>query len=89
MKALGIEVNIWTRPVEVKNPIPFDQDEVHASYDPQFVRKFHDVLVHTDMALKSFSSKVHGQGQPRSVFLGHFRPFGSALFGAGVGGDTS
>ena len=72
MKALGIEVNIWTRPVEVKNPIPFEQDELHASYDPEFVRKFHDVLVHTDMALKSFRAKFTGKASPVQFFWGTF-----------------
>jgi hypothetical protein len=72
MKALGIEVNIWTHPVEVKNPVPFEQDEVHASYDPQFVRKFHDVLVHTDMALKSFRAKFTGKASPVQFFWGTF-----------------
>ena len=89
MKALGIEVNIWTRPVEVKNPIPFEQDELHASYDPQFVRKFHHVLVAHRYGVEVVSSEVHRQSEPRSVLLGHLRPFGSALFGAGVGGDTA
>src|SRR5262249_43805970 len=31
---LGIGVQITTFPVEVENTTPFDQDEVHASYDP-------------------------------------------------------
>ena len=34
---LGIRVRITTNPVEVENTIPFDQDRVHASYDPEYV----------------------------------------------------
>jgi hypothetical protein len=31
---LRIEVKIWRMPVEVADPISFDQDRTHASYDP-------------------------------------------------------
>src|SRR5215212_1075177 len=33
---LGIEFSIWTTPVEVPDPIPFEQDETHHSYDPEY-----------------------------------------------------
>src|SRR5262252_6886483 len=39
LKSLGIDVEIWKMPVEVPDPIPFDQDTVHASYDPEYVRR--------------------------------------------------
>src|SRR6266851_4353194 len=34
----GFEVKIWKMPVEIPDPIPFDQDYVHASYDPESAR---------------------------------------------------
>ena len=34
LRSAEIEVKIWHMPVEIPNPIPFDQDHVHASYDP-------------------------------------------------------
>jgi hypothetical protein len=33
LQTLGIEVKIWKMPVEIADPIPFDQDEQHKSYD--------------------------------------------------------
>ena len=33
LKECGIEVEIWDQPQEVPDPIPFTQDEVHASYE--------------------------------------------------------
>ncbi len=33
---LGIEVSIWNMPQEVPNPIRFEQDRVHAAYDPKY-----------------------------------------------------
>src|ERR1700688_3648394 len=38
--SLGINVRIWRMPVEVPNPIRFDQDRTHASYDPEYARRF-------------------------------------------------
>jgi len=35
LKELGLEVSIWKTPVEIPDPIPFDQDEQHKSYDPE------------------------------------------------------
>src|SRR5215472_2295814 len=34
LKSLDVAVKIWPVPSEVPNPIRFDQDRVHASYDP-------------------------------------------------------
>jgi len=34
LRSEQIEVKIWRMPVEIPNPIAFDQDRGHASYDP-------------------------------------------------------
>ena len=34
---LGCPVRIWPTPVEIADPIPFDQDEIHRSYDPEYL----------------------------------------------------
>src|SRR5205807_1300936 len=56
LRTLGIEVVINTLPSEVPNPIPFDQDEVHASYDPIYAQYFWRILVQIDMVLKRYRS---------------------------------
>jgi hypothetical protein len=35
-RALGIEVTINPTPCEVPHPIPYDQDQEHAAYDPAY-----------------------------------------------------
>ena len=35
LRSLGIDVRIWTMPVEIPSPIRFEKDETHASYDPE------------------------------------------------------
>src|SRR6266853_1942528 len=37
---MGIDVRIWTMPVEVPNPIRFEQDRTHHSYDPRAANTF-------------------------------------------------
>src|ERR1700737_4719999 len=43
--SLGIDVQIHTTPDEFPNPIPFDEDRVHKSYDPVFAAKFFRLLI--------------------------------------------
>ena len=47
LKSLGIDVKIWPMAVEVPNPIRFDQDTTHASYDPAYAERFFRILVDT------------------------------------------
>ena len=55
LAALGIQVSIWTRPVEVPDPVvPFEQDRVHAAYDPSAAHAFWRVLLQTDRVFKQF-----------------------------------
>src|SRR5262249_20883675 len=35
LRRINIEVRIWTMPVEVPNPIRFEADVTHRSYDPE------------------------------------------------------
>src|SRR5262249_44495615 len=40
LRALDIDVRIWTMPVEIEGAIPFDQDRQHASYDGAAAQTF-------------------------------------------------
>ena len=68
----GIHVKIWKTPVEILNPIPFDQDQVHKSYDPEAVRKFWRILASTDAVLLDFRSRFIGKSSPVHFFWGSF-----------------
>lgn len=72
LRSLGIEVTINTLPSEVKNPIPCDQDEVHASYDPVYANRFWRVLVQTDTVMKHYRSHFTGKCSPVQFFWGSF-----------------
>src|SRR5262245_45874889 len=44
LRQLGVEVRIWPVPVEIPDPIPFEQDTIHAAYEPFWARRFWEVL---------------------------------------------
>ncbi|PYX81251.1 MAG: hypothetical protein DMG70_20170 [Acidobacteria bacterium] len=69
---LGIQVKIWKMPVEIPNPIPFDQDMQHASYDPEYVHRFWRILVLVDAILKEFRAAFIGKVSPVHFFWGSF-----------------
>jgi hypothetical protein len=72
LKALGIEVEINTRPVEVQNPVRFEEDTVHTSYDPVSVNRFWHVLIQTDKVMKQHRSHFLGKCSPIHFFWGSF-----------------
>ncbi len=72
LHSAGIHVKIWRMPVEIPNPIPFDEDRVHASYDPESVRKFWQILVSVDRVFNEFRSRFIGKSSPVHFFWGSF-----------------
>ena len=44
LRLAGVEVSIWRMPVEIPDPIPFDEDREHRSYDRERVA---GILAHT------------------------------------------
>jgi len=69
---IGVEVKINTRPSEVENPIPFERDEEHRSYDPAAAHRFWRALVQTDRVLQKFRSRFIGKVSPVHFFWGSF-----------------
>jgi len=72
LRSANIEVKIWHMPVEIPDPIPFDQDRVHASYDPKSVEKFWRILLSVDSVFQQFRSGFIGKSSPVHFFWGSF-----------------
>jgi hypothetical protein len=70
--SLGTDVKIWPMPVELAAPVRFDLDEANASYDPDAVQRFHQVLMRVDAVLKRFSTGFQGKISPVHFFWGSF-----------------
>ena len=72
LRAADIEVAIWSTPVEVADPIPFEKDHVHASYDRASVERFSRVLRSVDRVLHEFRTGFIGKCSPVQFFWGSF-----------------
>jgi hypothetical protein len=72
LRSLGIDAKIWKMPVEIPNPIPFDKDEEHASYDPEYANRFWRILVLVDTIFKEFRAGFIGKSSPVHFFWGSF-----------------
>jgi hypothetical protein len=72
LRGLGMEINIWTMPVEIPNPIRFEEDTTHASYDPEYANRFWGALVKMDEVLKEFRARFIGKVSPVHFFWGSF-----------------
>ncbi|MGH2447727.1 MAG: DUF5996 family protein [Chloroflexota bacterium] len=72
LRQMGIEVSINTTPDEVPNPIPFDQDRTHASYDAEYAHRFWQILVQVDKIVQRFRSPFIGKSSPVNFFWGSF-----------------
>ncbi len=70
--ALGVDVHIWTMPVEIPDAIPFDTDHVHASYDADAAQKFWRQLIEVDRVFNIFRARFLGKCSPVHFFWGSF-----------------
>ena len=75
MKALNdleLPIKINMLPNEIPNPIPFDRDEEHRAYDPEYANRFWRVLVQSDRVFKEFRARFCGKCSPVHFFWGSF-----------------
>jgi uncharacterized protein DUF5996 len=72
LRELDLKVSIHTKPNEVVDPIPFEQDHTHASYDANYANCFWHVLAQSDRVLKEFRSRFIGKCSPVHFFWGSF-----------------
>jgi hypothetical protein len=68
----GIDVQINPKPQEIANPIPFDQDDTHASYDAEYANRLWRILRSTDMVFHEFRARFIGKASPVHFFWGSF-----------------
>ncbi len=72
LESLGIHVKIWPMPAEVPNPIAFDKDVIHKSYDRDAVSRFWHALISVDTIFKEFRGRFIGKDSPVHFFWGSF-----------------
>ena len=72
LRSLGLETRIWTTSVEIAEPIPFQQDRVHAAYDADYAHRFWRILVQADRVFTAFRARFAGKVSPVYFFWGGF-----------------
>jgi len=72
LRSLGVAARIWRMPVEVPDPIPFDEDRTHASYDAEAAARFWKVLVRLVPIFEEFRGRFLGKSSPVHFFWGSF-----------------
>ena len=70
LEGLSVPVHIWHIPAEVAEPIPFDQDFTHQSYDPEYAQRFWHILLQTSRVFTIFRSRFTGKVSPIHLFWG-------------------
>jgi hypothetical protein len=67
---VGVDVSIFTRPVEIVDAIPFQDDVTHCAYDADAVRRFWRALLATHRVMTEFRGRFIGKASPVHFFWG-------------------
>jgi hypothetical protein len=70
--SLGIPVTIWSTPVEVQDRTPFEQDQKHVAYDPEYAQRLWRILAQVSRVFMEFRSRFTGKVSPVHFFWGGF-----------------
>jgi hypothetical protein len=72
LKLMGIDVTIYTVPSEMEVAIPFEEDQIHKSYDAQKMEDFWKALVKINNVFTRFRTRFTGKCSPVHFFWGAF-----------------
>jgi hypothetical protein len=67
---LGVATDIWPMPVEIEGAIPFPDDQVHTTYEPEHAQRFWLALVQMVRVFGQFRSRFIGKASPVQLFWG-------------------
>ena len=72
LKEMDLPVKIWPMPSEVPEPIRFDEDRVHSSYDRVYVDRFWRIIAQTERVFHEARCLFVGKCSPVHFFWGGF-----------------
>ena len=70
LNELHTPAHIWPMPVEIAQPIPFEQDHTHKAYDPEYAHRFWHILLQTTRVFAVFRARFTGKVSPIHLFWG-------------------
>ena len=68
---LGVPVTIHSKPSELADAMPFEEDEVHCAYDPEYANRFWRVLAQAQRVMDVFRGRFTGKSSPVQFFWGN------------------
>jgi hypothetical protein len=72
LRRLDVDVRIWPMPVEVPDPIRFDEDTVHREYEAAAAHTFWQILLAITPVFEEFRCGFIGKSSPVHFFWGSF-----------------
>ena len=72
LRVLGIDLKIFSTPVEMENPIPFEKDTINATYDKTQSAALHQALLKMQNVLTHMRCNFTGKCSPVHFFWGSF-----------------
>jgi hypothetical protein len=72
LRGMNLPVTIWTTPVEVPDPVPFEQDRSHAAYDAEYAHRLWRVVAQSARVFEEFRARFVGKCSPVHFFWGSF-----------------
>ena len=69
---MRLPVRIWSTPVEIPAPIPFEKDTVHNSYEPELANRFFQILLQVHRVFEQCRCDFVGKCSPVHFFWGSF-----------------
>ena len=72
LSALNIKVKIYAKPNEIDPAIPFEEDEIHQSYDKEQINLFWKALLKIEPVFNKFRAGFSGKCSPVHFFWGGF-----------------
>src|SRR5262245_54701179 len=69
---INLAVKIWSMPVEIADPIRFEQDTVHCTYDPEAANRVWRIMSQVERVLSTCRCSFVGKCSPVHFFWGAF-----------------
>jgi hypothetical protein len=70
LREMRVPVRIWSLPTEIPDPIRFENDTGHRSYDAEYANRFWRILVQAERAFTEARSRFVGKCSPVHFFWG-------------------
>lgn len=73
LSELGVKASIWAVPYDMPavSTEPFETDELHASYDREYINRYWQILVQVNSVFQVFRARFIGKSSPVHLFWHH------------------